>query len=157
MEQKYIDLYDTFTHGGMSRRDFLDRLTEMAGSAAAAAVLLPVLQNNYALAETVPGSPTSVVSPWTGMAILGGVGGFLSLARGLQLGEPVAVIVAFSASATLAAITGGVIVFGDPLGSDALDVVARCLAFVAVIGAAALLPLVPERAREGTPAPQPAA
>jgi hypothetical protein len=110
-----------------------------------------------ALAETVPGSPLSVVSPWTAMAILGGVGGFLALARGLQLGEPVAVIVAFSASATLAAITGGVIVFGDPLGSHALEVVARCLAFVAVILAAALLPLVPERARETQVAPQPAA
>jgi hypothetical protein len=110
-----------------------------------------------ALAETVPGSPLSVVSPWTVMAILGGIGGFLALARGLQLGEPVAVIVAFSASATLAAITGGVIVFGDPLGSDAVEVVARCLAFVAVILAAALLPLVPDRARDGGVAPQPAA
>jgi hypothetical protein len=110
-----------------------------------------------ALAETVPGSPLSVVSPWTVMAILGGLGGVLSLARGLQLGEPVAVIVAFSASATLAAITGGIIVFGDPLGSDALDIVARCLAFVAVIGAAALLPMVPDRARERTVASQPAA
>jgi hypothetical protein len=109
-----------------------------------------------ALAETVPGSPLSVISPWTAMAIVGGVGGFLALARGLQLGEPVAVIVAFSASATLAAITGGIIVFGDPLGSDAVDVVARCLAFVAVIAAAALLPLVPERGAEGSVTPQPA-
>jgi hypothetical protein len=110
-----------------------------------------------ALAETVPGSPLSVLSPWTAMAIIGGVGGFLALARGLQLGEPVAVIVAFSASATLAAITGGVLVFGDPLGSDALDVVARCLAFVAVIAAAALLPLVPQQSRDAQAAVQPAA
>jgi hypothetical protein len=110
-----------------------------------------------ALAVTVPSSPLSVLSPWTAMAIVGGIGGFLALARGLQLGEPMAVIVAFSASATLAAITGGVLVFGDPLGSDALDVVARCLAFVAVIGAAALLPLVPQKASEAGVAPQPAA
>jgi hypothetical protein len=110
-----------------------------------------------ALAETVPASPLNVVSPWTAMAIIGGIGGFLALARGLQLGEPVAVIVGFSASATLAAITGGVVVFGDPLGSDAIAVVARCLAFVAVIAAAALLPLVPERTGEGRGAPQPAA
>jgi hypothetical protein len=109
-----------------------------------------------ALAETVPASPLSVISPWTALAIVGGVGGFLALARGLQLGEPVAVIVAFSASATLAAITGGILVFGDPLGSDALDVIARCLAFVAVIAAAALLPMVPQRA-EAQVAPQPAA
>lgn len=110
-----------------------------------------------ALAVTVPSSPLSVLSPWTAMAIVGGIGGFLALARGLQLGEPMAVIVAFSASATLSAITGGVLVFGDPLGSDALDVVARCLAFVAVIGAAALLPLVPQKASEPRVAPQPAA
>jgi hypothetical protein len=109
-----------------------------------------------ALAVTVPGSPLSVISPWTVMAIIGGVGGFLALARGLQLGEPVAVIVAFSASATLAAITGGILVFGDPLGSDALDVIARCMAFVAVIAAAALLPMVPQRT-EAQVAPQPAA
>src|SRR4051794_2032125 len=107
-----------------------------------------------ALAATVPASPLSVISPWTALAIVGGIGGFLALARGLQLGEPVAVIVAFSASATLAAITGGILVFGDPLGSDALDVIARCLAFVAVIAAAALLPMVPERA-EAQVAPQP--
>src|SRR5512132_8509 len=110
-----------------------------------------------ALAMTVPGSPLSLLSPWTAMAIVGGIGGFLALARGLQLGEPVAVMVAFSASATLAAITGGILVFGDPLGSDALDVIARSLAFVAVIAAAALLPLAPERAAEGRVAPQPAA
>jgi hypothetical protein len=110
-----------------------------------------------ALAVTVPASPLAVISPWTALAIIGGIGGFLALARGLQLGEPVAVIVAFSASATLAAITGGILVFGDPLGSDALDVIARCLAFVAVIAAAALLPLVPERTAKGSAAPQPAA
>jgi hypothetical protein len=109
-----------------------------------------------ALAVTVPGSPLSLFSPWTAMALVGGIGGFLALARGLQLGEPVAVIVAFSASATLAAISGGILVFGDPLGSDALDVIARCLAFVAVIAAAALLPLVPERGAEGSVTPQPA-
>jgi hypothetical protein len=110
-----------------------------------------------ALAETVPASPLSVLSPWSAMAVIGGIGGFLALARGLQLGEPVAVIVAFSASATLAAITGGIVVFGDPLGSDALDVIARSSAFVAVIAAAALLPFVPERAGDRRVATQLAA
>jgi hypothetical protein len=109
-----------------------------------------------ALAVTVPASPLAVLSPWTVLAIIGGVGGFLALARGLQLGEPVAVMVAFSASATLAAITGGILVFGDPLGSDAIDVVARCLAFVAVIAAAALLPIAPQSAAKGRVASQPA-
>jgi hypothetical protein len=106
-----------------------------------------------ALAETVPNSPLSLVSPWTVIAIVGGIGGFLCLARGMQLGEPVAVIVAFSACATLAAITGGILVFGDPIGSDPLSVVARSSAFVAVIAAAALMPIVPQARRMGA-APQ---
>ena len=54
MEQRIIDLYDEFTHGGMGRRDFVDRLARLAGSTAAALALLPLLQNNYALAQTVP-------------------------------------------------------------------------------------------------------
>jgi carboxymethylenebutenolidase len=53
MDQRIIDLYDRFTHGGMSRREFLDRLAELAGSAAAAAALLPLLQNDYAKAAIV--------------------------------------------------------------------------------------------------------
>jgi carboxymethylenebutenolidase len=53
MDQRIIDLYDRFTHGGMNRRDFLDRLAALAGSAAAATALLPLLQNNYAQAAIV--------------------------------------------------------------------------------------------------------
>jgi carboxymethylenebutenolidase len=53
MDQRIINLYDRFTHGGMTRRDFLDRLAEAAGSAAAAAALLPLLENNYAQAAIV--------------------------------------------------------------------------------------------------------
>ncbi len=54
MDRKYITLFDRFTHGGMSRREFLDRLSLLAGSAAAANVLLPLLENNYAEAQMVP-------------------------------------------------------------------------------------------------------
>ena len=53
MDQKIIDLYDRFTHGGMNRRQFLDRLAEIAGSSAAAVALLPLLQNDYARAAIV--------------------------------------------------------------------------------------------------------
>jgi carboxymethylenebutenolidase len=53
MDQKLIDLYDNFTHGGMNRREFMERLTSLAGSAGAALALLPVLQNNYAQAAFV--------------------------------------------------------------------------------------------------------
>ena len=53
MDQRIIDLYDSFTHGGISRRAFLDRLAEIAGSSAAALALLPLLQNDYARAAIV--------------------------------------------------------------------------------------------------------
>ncbi len=54
MDQRIVDLYDRFTHGDLSRRDFLDRLAEIAGSSAAALALLPLLQNDYARAGVVP-------------------------------------------------------------------------------------------------------
>jgi carboxymethylenebutenolidase len=54
MDRRIIDLYDSFTHGVINRRDFMDRLTTIAGSSAAAIALLPMLQNNYARAAIVP-------------------------------------------------------------------------------------------------------
>ncbi len=53
MDQRIIDLYDDFTHGGISRRALLDRLAQIAGSSAAAVALLPLLQNDYARAAIV--------------------------------------------------------------------------------------------------------
>jgi carboxymethylenebutenolidase len=54
MDQKIITLFDTYTHGGMTRRAFLDKLTLLAGSTTAATAHLPVLENNYAFAAMVP-------------------------------------------------------------------------------------------------------
>jgi carboxymethylenebutenolidase len=54
MNQTIIDLYDRYTHGQINRRSFLERLAVLAGGTAAATALLPLLQNNYVLAETVP-------------------------------------------------------------------------------------------------------
>lgn len=47
MDQTLIDLYDRFTHGGMNRREFLDRLARLTGGPAAAMAVLPILQNDY--------------------------------------------------------------------------------------------------------------
>ena len=60
MQQKIIDLYDTYTHGGMSRRTFIDRLAMLVGGTAAATALLPILENNYAHADTVAESDPRV-------------------------------------------------------------------------------------------------
>ena len=53
MDRHLILLYDEFTHGTMPRREFLRSLARLAGSTAAAAALLPLLENRYAQAATV--------------------------------------------------------------------------------------------------------
>ena len=62
MDQQIIDLHDRFTHGELGRRDFLNRLAKIAGSSAAALALLPLLQNDYARAETVAADDPRLVT-----------------------------------------------------------------------------------------------
>jgi multidrug transporter EmrE-like cation transporter len=87
----------------------------------------------------------ALLSPWTALAVIGGLGAFFALARGMQLGEAVPVIATASVSANCAAILGGVVVFGDPIGSGLVEGLARGVAFAAVIAAAALMPHAPGR------------
>jgi carboxymethylenebutenolidase len=54
MDQKIINLWDNFTHSRISRREFMEELAKVTGSAAAAVALLPLLQNDYAQAQIVP-------------------------------------------------------------------------------------------------------
>ena len=54
MVQKIIGLYDAYTHKLLDRREFLGRLSVLAGSTAVAIALLPLLENNNAEAEIVP-------------------------------------------------------------------------------------------------------
>jgi carboxymethylenebutenolidase len=79
MDQKIITLFDTYTHGGMSRRTFLDRLTLAAGSAAAATALLPILENNYAHAAMVPENDPRLVL--TEGEIAPGIKGLLAIPK----------------------------------------------------------------------------
>src|SRR5258705_5511481 len=53
MDQQIINLYDEYTHKPLSRQEFLNRLSRLAGSVAAATALLPLLELNYANAATV--------------------------------------------------------------------------------------------------------
>jgi carboxymethylenebutenolidase len=77
MDQRIIDLYDDFTHGGMSRRSFIDKLAALAGSSAAAAALLPLLQNNYALAQTVQESDPRITTETVDIPGAQGLKGYL--------------------------------------------------------------------------------
>ncbi len=92
MNQQIIDLYDRFTHGFINRRDFLDRLTALAGSAAAAAALLPLLQNDYAQAAIVAENDPRLVAE---TASFDGPGGKFSgyLVRPTSKGKRPAVLV----------------------------------------------------------------
>jgi len=51
MEKRISSLYDDFRKGHTSRRDFLKKLAMITGSTAAASALLPVLENNQAMAS----------------------------------------------------------------------------------------------------------
>lgn len=54
MDPRVIRLYDDYVHGRMPRRDFVRRLAGIAGSAAAASALLPLIEPNYVQARQVP-------------------------------------------------------------------------------------------------------
>lgn len=54
MKQEIINLYDEYTHKPLPREVFLKRLAILAGSTSAAMAILPLLENNYAVAATVP-------------------------------------------------------------------------------------------------------
>jgi carboxymethylenebutenolidase len=78
MDQKYIDLFDRYTHGQMKRRDFLERLTLLAGGTAAASAILPALENNYARAEMVAENDTRILPETiTYESTVGKVSGYL--------------------------------------------------------------------------------
>ena len=58
MEQRYVDLYEEYLHGHMDRRGFMDKLTKLSGSAAAASAILPLIENTKAWsAEVLPNDP----------------------------------------------------------------------------------------------------
>jgi drug/metabolite transporter (DMT)-like permease len=92
-----------------------------------------------------------LLSPWLLTCIAASVIAFYASARGLQKGEAVPVITLTSAAANVTAISGGILVFGDPMPNDPLGVVIQSFAFVLVIVAAALTP-APLRAARATAA-----
>ncbi len=117
---------------------------------AAAGILFGVSDISIkALTGTVPGEFLAIISPWTLVAVAASIAAFYASARGLQVGEGVAVIALTSVSANLSAILGGILVFGDPMGGDAFEIVARGMAFAMVLVATALMP-APMRAASRT-------
>jgi carboxymethylenebutenolidase len=77
MDQRIIDLYDAYTHGGLTRRAFLDKLATLAGGAGAGAALLPILQSNYAHAQILPESDPRVAAQMVEISGVAGLKGYL--------------------------------------------------------------------------------
>jgi len=68
MDQEIINLYDEYTHKPLRREEFLKRLAGLTGSTAAALALLPLLEVNYARAETVAGQDERIRTERIGYA-----------------------------------------------------------------------------------------
>jgi drug/metabolite transporter (DMT)-like permease len=81
-----------------------------------------------------------VGSAFLPIAVAGGVAAFFASARSLQVGPAVAVIAVTSIAGNASAIAAGIIVFGDPVGGDALAITVRSFAFAMVVVAGVLIP-----------------
>ena len=105
------------------------------------------------LTDAVQGGVLELISPWTFAALAASVIAFYASARGLQVGPGVEVIALTSVAANLIAIVGGVLVFRDSIGTGAVEIAGRMIAFGLVIAGAALIP-APHRVadRHDTPA-----
>jgi carboxymethylenebutenolidase len=53
MDQRIINLYDEYTHKPLSREEFIRKLSLITGSTMAAMSVLPMLEGNYAVAQTL--------------------------------------------------------------------------------------------------------
>ena len=92
------------------------------------------------LVDDIASGVLELISPWTAAALIASVFAFYASARGLQLGPGVEVIALTSVTANLTAIIGGILVFRDPVGTGALEITGRLLAFCLVVAGAALIP-----------------
>jgi hypothetical protein len=137
-----IGLVTISTPSGIARR------RESLLLATAAGVLFGVSDVAIKYLTHAKGPLLGLVSPWTLTAMIAFVISFYASARSLQIGLPVEVIAITSVAANLAAILGGILVFGEPVGSGAVGIIARLLAFSLVIAGAALVP-APLRAHSG--------
>jgi hypothetical protein len=91
-----------------------------------------------------------LVSPWMAATLLSSFLAFYASAGGLQKGEAVPVITLTSAAANVTAISGGILVFGDPLAHTPIGLIVQSFAFVLVLVAAWVTPAPLRLAAEHT-------
>ncbi|HET7714898.1 MAG TPA: dienelactone hydrolase family protein, partial [Bauldia sp.] len=80
ISQEMIQAYDEYTHLTLDRRRFMEKLTRLAGSGAAAAAIAPMLMSNYAKAQTVAADdPRLKIEEITYAGPTGDVKGYLAM------------------------------------------------------------------------------
>jgi drug/metabolite transporter (DMT)-like permease len=107
---------------------------------------------SHVAVKAATGASVPAAAAFVVVALAAGICAFFASARSLQVGDGVAVIAVTSIASNASSIPAGVVVFGDPLGHGAGVIAMRCLAFVLVVLAAALIP-GPRRAGQPQPAP----
>jgi drug/metabolite transporter (DMT)-like permease len=137
----------------ISTRRAIEHRREALLLAIAAGVLFGVSDVAIKYLTHAHGPVFGLLSPWTLTALISFVVSFYASARSLQIGLAIEVIAITSVAANLSAILGGVLVFGEPIGSGAIGIIGRLLAFGLVIAGAALVP-APLRATSNHPAQQ---
>jgi drug/metabolite transporter (DMT)-like permease len=129
----------------------IDRARDQRGVLLAAMAGLLFTATHVAVKATTgkldAGIASLALNPFLLIAIAGAVVAFFASARSLQIGPAVPVIAVTSIAGNASSIPAGIVVFGDPLGSDARAVTLRTIAFLLVVGAAAVIP-APHRAAE---------
>ncbi len=89
MDRRIVSLYNEYVHGSMPRRDFLQRVAELAGGTAAALALVRLLEPDYAHGQQVPSDhPDLETSTVTYSGATGEVRGYLAKPRGLAAEAP---------------------------------------------------------------------
>ncbi len=92
------------------------------------------------LTRAANGGVLALVNPWLAAALLAMVIAFYASARSLQLGPGLEVIALTSVAANVVAISGGILIFHDPIGHGPTQIVGRLVAFCLVIVGAGLMP-----------------
>jgi drug/metabolite transporter (DMT)-like permease len=122
------------------------RLPTAVGLALAAGLLYGMTSIAMAVLASAPALPVAAVAAVLGALVT--AAGFLSFQRALQRGRPLPVATAMMAAMDVVAITGGIVVLGDPLAANAGARAAQLAALaLTALSAVVVLRDRPERAR----------
>ncbi len=106
-----------------------------------------------ALTGTAAAGPDAVLAdPWLIVAVGTGICAQYSAVRALQEGEAVPVIAITGLAANVSNISGGILVFGDPMAGSAFGIALQALAFCFICTAAFLVPTSVGRDAQTSPA-----